>query len=117
MRTRMIVAAVVAALPALALAQQSMQQHGMTGDESASIKAYMEAHRQIMSDMSVKMTGNADRDFAMMMIPHHQGAIDMVRAELQHGDNPELKRMAQKIIDDQRKEIAELKAWLAKHPQ
>jgi uncharacterized protein (DUF305 family) len=94
-----------------------MQQQGMMGDQSASTKAYMEAHQQMMSNMSMKMTGNADRDFAMMMIPHHQGAIDMAKAELQHGDDPELKKMAQKIIDDQQKEIAELKAWLAKHPQ
>ena len=50
-----------------------------------------------------------------MMIPHHQGAIDMAKVELQHGMDPELKAMAEKIIADQEREIAELKEWLSKH--
>ncbi len=58
------------------------------------------------------MTGNADKDFALMMIPHHEAAISMANDLLAHGKNPELKKMAQKIIDDQTKEIEDRKAWL-----
>ena len=55
--------------------------------------------------MNVPFTGNADRDFARMMIPHHQGAIDMALAELRYGKDKRLKRLAQEIIVDQEQEI------------
>ena len=56
--------------------------------------------------MDVKPTGDVDRDFTAMMIPHHQGAIDMAVAELKYGRNDQLKRIAQEIIVDQQQEIA-----------
>lgn len=54
-----------------------------------------------------------DVAFACGMIAHHQGAIDMAKVELAHGDNEEAKKMAQMIIDAQTKEIADFTAWLA----
>ncbi len=62
------------------------------------------------------MTGNPDRDFAAMMVPHHQGALDMSRAYLQEGKDPEMRRMAEKTIQDQEKDIRELREWMAKQP-
>src|SRR5262249_23275127 len=59
-------------------------------------------------DMLVKPTGDVDRDFVAMMIPHHQGAIDMARAELKYGHNEELKRLAQNIVTQQQHEISEM---------
>ena len=59
-----------------------------------------------MTDMAVKSTGDVDHDFVAMMVPHHQGAIDMAQAELQYGQNPQLKTIAQEIIVDQMQEIA-----------
>ena len=71
---------------------------------------------EMMNKMTnMKMTGNTDKDFVMMMIPHHEGALEMAEAELSQGHNAELKKMAQKIILDQKKEINELRDWLAKH--
>jgi uncharacterized protein (DUF305 family) len=60
---------------------------------------------KMMTDMTVKPTGDVDRDFVAMMVPHHQGAIDMAQAELQYGQNPQLKTIAQEIIVDQMQEI------------
>jgi uncharacterized protein (DUF305 family) len=79
-------------------------------------KAYMEAHDRMMSGMMQGMTGNADRDFVLMMIPHHEGAVDMAKVELQYGTDPQLRALAEKIIAAQGPEIAEMKAWLEKNP-
>ncbi len=51
------------------------------------------------------MTGDPDHDFAEMMIPHHQGAVDMAKAELIYGKDPALRRLAQEIIVTQEQEI------------
>jgi uncharacterized protein (DUF305 family) len=60
-----------------------------------------------MRDM--KLSGDVDKDFAKLMIPHHQGAIDMAKIELEHGRNAELKAMATAIIESQQREIEILK--------
>jgi uncharacterized protein (DUF305 family) len=62
------------------------------------------------------MNGQADHDFASMMIPHHQGAVDMAKAELLYGTNPVLKRLAQEIIVTQGQEIEVMQLELKKHP-
>ncbi|WP_109483874.1 DUF305 domain-containing protein [Paraburkholderia sp. C35] len=64
------------------------------------------AMTRMMSDMSIKPSGDVDRDFVAMMAPHHQGAIDMAKAELRYGHNEQLRRIAQEIIVDQQQEIA-----------
>ena len=64
-----------------------------------------EAMNRMDEGMSVRPSGDPDRDFAAMMIPHHQGAIDMAKAELQFGRNPVLRRLAQAIIVEQQQEI------------
>jgi hypothetical protein len=64
------------------------------------------AMRKMMAGMSIEPSGDVDRDFAAMMIPHHQGAIEMAAAELRHGRNELLRRIAQEIIVDQQQEIA-----------
>jgi uncharacterized protein (DUF305 family) len=68
-----------------------------------------------MKNMAVKPTGNADTDFVLMMMPHHQGAIDMAKVELQYGKDTELRQLATDIVEAQEKEITEMKAWLAKN--
>ena len=66
---------------------------------------------------AMKMTGNADVDFAMMMRMHHQGAIDMAQSELRDGKAPEMRKMAKDIIAAQKKEITQLEKFLAKNGQ
>lgn len=67
------------------------------------------------SMMAVHDTGNTDRDFVLNMLPHHQGAVDMAQTELRYGHDPSLRRLATGIIAAQRREIAEMNAWLLAH--
>jgi len=79
------------------------------------MKAMMKDNNDKMASM--KMTGDADADFAMMMRMHHQGAIDMAEAQLRSGKDPAMLKMAKKIVADQKKEIAQFDKYLAKHHQ
>jgi hypothetical protein len=63
----------------------------------------------MMDDMSIRPSGDVDQDFVAMMVPHHQGAINMARAELRYGHNEQLRRLAQEIIVDQQEEIAAMR--------
>jgi uncharacterized protein (DUF305 family) len=84
------------------------------GDEKA-VDLYEESRMTMHHAMNVAPSGNADVDFAANMLPHHIGAVDMAKVELEHGTDPELRALAQSIIDSQTKEIEFMKAWLAKH--
>lgn len=64
---------------------------------------------KMMADMAMKPTGDVDRDFVAMMVPHHQGAIDMAQAVLRYGRNEQLRRLAQEIIVTQQQEIAAMR--------
>lgn len=67
------------------------------------------AMTKMMDGMSVKPSGDVDRDFVAMMTPHHQGAIDMAVAALKYGKNEQLRRIAQEIIVEQQQEIIAMK--------
>ena len=72
-----------------------------------------DAMNNMMQQMqSMKPTGDADYDFAMMMKHHHQGAIDMAKAELAGGTDEQLKQMSQKLIDEQQKENAQFDQFM-----
>ncbi len=76
-------------------------------DAAHGFRAMMNASvARMHAGMQVPFTGDADRDFAQMMIPHHQGAIDMALVELRYGKDQRLKRLAQEIIVAQQQEIA-----------
>lgn len=74
----------------------------------------MQDGQKKMNEM--QMSGDADRDFAMMMRAHHQSGIDMAKAEVESGKDPEMLKEAKKIIASQQKDIQKLDAWLKKHP-
>ena len=65
---------------------------------------------------SMKMTGDVDHDFVMMMRKHHQDGIAMAKVQLRSGTDPAAKQFAQKIVDEQTKEVQQFDAWLAAHP-
>lgn len=85
------------------------------GDQGPSSKAFTESNARMHAGMDIVFSGNADVDFVRGMIAHHQGAIDMARIELEHGKDPELRKLAEEIIRAQEGEIAMMKAWLEKN--
>lgn len=84
-------------------------------NDPPSTKDFEAADARMMQNMQVPYSGDPDVDFRTHMIPHHQGAIAMARVALAHAKDAGTKTMAQKIIDDQEKEIAEMQAWLKQH--
>jgi len=80
----------------------------------AALAQSMTAMHAAMHDVS--LIGRADADFARMMIPHHQGAVEMAKVELQFGADPILQRLAQEIIVTQQSEIDVMKLALKKYP-
>ena len=94
-----------------------MPMAALGADASPSTKAFKAADEKMMKDMNRPMTGNADQDFVAGMLPHHGGAVDMARVEIQYGKDPEMLRLARAVIAAQEKEIALMKAWQAKHPK
>lgn len=81
-------------------------------DERAFLAENDTAMSRMMDDMSIKSSGDVDRDFVAMMAPHHQGAIDMAQAELRYGHNEQLRRIAQEIVVEQQQEIVAMRLAL-----
>lgn len=82
------------------------------GQEAPFLAENQAAMARMMTDMDIDPSGDVDRDFSAMMIPHHQGAIEMAQAELRHGRNEQLRRIAQEIIVEQQQEIAAMRLAL-----
>jgi len=120
----------------IVLAVMSMQAHQHEAQSAASTMGWSPAptakfvassektFNQLMSDAmgvmhtgmhTAPQTGDPDHDFVTMMIPHHQGAIDMAKALLLYGKDPQLGRLAQEIITDQQSEIQLMQLWLKQH--
>lgn len=115
-----LIALATLALP-IALASPSLAQnnphagHGTPAaakTDNAATTAYKAANTKMHERMNVAFSGDADVDFVRSMIPHHQGAIDMAKVVLQHGQDPEIRKLAEGVVREQEKEIAEMRAWL-----
>jgi uncharacterized protein (DUF305 family) len=105
--------AAVVILTAASARAQAPHQHS---EMSAFDRMMAESMSRMDRDMSIAHTGDPDRDFAAMMIPHHQGAIDMAKAQLQYGRNPVLRRLAEGIIVEQQQEIELMRRELRRLP-
>jgi uncharacterized protein (DUF305 family) len=101
-----------------AAAQTPMQHQGHgAGAPNDAAAAFTAANEKMMRDMGRKPTGDVDQDFVAGMIPHHQGAIDMARIVLKYSSDAELRKLASNIVAAQRKEIAQMRDWQARHPR
>jgi len=100
----------VASIAGIALAQSHHHDDANSGRTNSANSTFALQMMQAMDRMdsammAAKPTDDPDRDFAAMMIPHHQGAIDMAKAELIYGHDPVLRRLAEGIIVEQQQEI------------
>ena len=112
--------AIVAMLPVAAFAAEAThdmsQMGGMAMGNEDAMKAFAAANEKMMTGMNgMAMTGDVDKDFVTMMIPHHQGAIDMAEVVLKYGKDPEIKALAEAIVKAQEKEIAEMQQMLKRY--
>lgn len=122
MRPIILAAVMLLALAPVAHAQETMEgmDHGdmpgmSAGAPEADGGAFGDVMQEMHEAMMVPSSGNVDVDFVRGMIPHHQGAIDMARIELDQGTDPQIRAIAEAVIEAQEKEIAEMEAWLAEH--
>ncbi len=107
----------LAAGAAMATDEMPMDHSQMHHEQAASPadEALMAAHKTMMDNMHVSMTGNPDVDFVTMMIPHHRGAVDMCKVQLQYGSDAEIKKLCEGVIAAQEKEITQMQDWLKAH--
>lgn len=103
-----------AALFAAPAAAQSVDHDTMHGDMPMH-QGGADAMETMMQAMdAIEPTGDADADFLLMMIPHHQSAVDMARASLEGMDDPEASALAKLVIESQEGEIKTMKAMLSR---
>ena len=117
-RHRAAAAATIMATAFLISAPTSAQHswHSPSMSETPSMQMHKVMQDANQKSMSMKMTGNLDHDFMMMMRNHHAAGIAMAQVQVDKGKDKEMVNMAKKIIDAQKREIKELDAWMAKHP-
>jgi uncharacterized protein (DUF305 family) len=94
-----------------AAGDSAVRRTGGAADEPF-IAASGAAMEQMMKAMAIRPSGDVDRDFVAIMIPHHESAIAMAKAELRYGKNEQLRRMAQEIVVTQQQEIAAMRLAL-----
>ena len=116
MKPFLIAAALALAAPAVAVGQQqdSSSEHSAGSHAGSGASAQMREHMMQGSkqSMRMKMSGDVDKDFATMMRHHHQTGIRMAQEEIKNGKDPQMKQMAQKILESQQQESKQFDEWL-----
>ena len=118
MATRLRFLLPVALIPVVGLVpwQRESHSHGRMTTQDVNWTALTGSMERMHAAMaSTYSTGNRDVDFVTLMLPHHQGAVDMAKAELLYGENAQIRRLAQEIITDQESEIQLMQLWLKQH--
>jgi len=118
MKHSLLLAALLLATPAFSQPMPGMSANqGAPGPitDSPATAANRRASEKMMAGMDTPSTGDPDRDFVAGMLPHHQGAIDMAKVELQYGHDPALQKLAREIVAAQDKEVAFMRRWQMQH--
>jgi uncharacterized protein (DUF305 family) len=105
------------ALAALTPAAQT-QPHAYTGEDpdlAVYGPAMLSALERLQQGMILSLSDYPDIDFARLVLPLSQGAVDIARLELEHGHDPELRRLAERMIAANEPEITPVEHWLTKH--
>ena len=111
---RVLCLAVVSVVAVAVWPQDPSMSHMARQDTNwAALMKSMETMHAAMA--AAEPSGNKDADFANLMMPHHQAAVDMAKTELLYGDDPQMRRLAQEIITDQESEIQLMQLWLNRH--
>jgi uncharacterized protein (DUF305 family) len=110
MRPLAMTVTLIVALISPAAAQMTHSGHDAPPD------LYSEAMTTMHEEMMIPPTGDADVDFIRSMIVHHEGAVAMAQIVLDHGSDPQVRKLAQDILEAQQKEIGWMQDWLAAHP-
>ena len=111
---RVLCLAVVSVVAVAVWPQDHSMSHMARQDTNwAALMKSMETMHAAMA--AAEPSGNKDADFANLMMPHHQAAVDMAKTELLYGDDPQMRRLAQEIITDQESEIQLMQLWLNRH--
>lgn len=118
--TSLAAAAVLAGVMAISLpvgAEETTGHDGhmAMGDKGPASMAFMDANDRMHAGMAIEYSGNPDVDFIQGMIPHHQGAVDMARIVLEHGADPEVRKLAEAVIAAQEAEIKWMQDWLVRN--
>jgi uncharacterized protein (DUF305 family) len=95
----------------------SAAEHAAMGKQEGGLSTagYKKAMDGMMAGMMTPYTGDADKDFIYGMIPHHQGAVDMAKVLLEFGKDPDVKKLAEGVVQAQESEIKWMNEWLTKN--
>jgi uncharacterized protein (DUF305 family) len=115
--TNLLIPFLACSVVASAIVQAQSKDHGSQPGTNPDWPQLIESiDKMHMSVAAIQPSGNDDVDFVRLMIPHHRAAVDMAKAQLASGKDPQMRKLAQEIITAQQSEITLMRHWLKEQP-